>query len=1143
MKSDIAAYPEFLAAVKEDELVYLFGAGISSALTDNHSCSWWQWVNNGIDYLKEPDMVCTLKESMKKDASTDNLIRIAGEVLALNKAEGTYHNWMQTSFESASITNVALAETLRKLLLPQDVFATTNYDLLLEKVAGLKTISYEEPQEAFAMLDRRKSDAILHLHGVYDSRNGKDNIVADQVQYDAVLGDKGAQFIQNILGTRTLIFVGCGQTSEDGNISQFIRFAAEHLKLEKNYFFLYKAGQTPANLPNHVIPIPYGDAYADLPLFLEDMAQLRIKTKLLISPIVGLSPYQSISASGDRLQQYHFSMQSIPFCGRIEELAALKEFAFQDQLFLWWAVTGQAGAGKSRLALEFLRQLPSSWFGFFLNDACRGKDAKAFTPFSDTVIVVDYVAGRERQIADLLYHIQKVFQKTVYRLRVLLLERENERNSASWYGKLLQRYGRYDTEELKASEYKDSFLNIGDLDDESVACFIGKVCAFHGCDISQETMNALRMEYAKKKELLQFRPLFVQIFVEAWLDNGYIMPKYDRFEDLLRMVLEREQQRWLEMVEGDQECCNALIRLLLRANISGKLSGDNIPTYYQADWKYVEQFWKKHSFPGRQLEEKKQTVMAAACHNLHTGCYEIKPMYPDLVKEYMFCFYSDEETLPDVLRELWQNAAREFSTFIIRCRMDFSSEPFYEHVLQIYDANTQNMDVLFGRMNLLQKFEINESDDPEVLLDIVDNEYSFWKSICLESDDTEMLEKIACIKFWGLSLVAKQYAGWSYYDLSQMMEVVSEMYRIPGGQGLAILKQYEGQKISSDLAASGFFAESEAVMRMVDGADSGAPEFSAYIYMLNQNTRMMNALLEGDISKGVAVLEKMVNGCTVKEASQVFMRSCCHMLTFCQADLSNMQVERVLKYALHVDTRYPKDKSICASAFTCKVLALQYCFTSGKETAEAVCTQLENIVMDWTLDDFAQSKDYAEDMGSAWATKEMLYLNFVENEEEPLTGIIAQAQQILCRNPHLEPVVYTMIQAQRALYKNVRKAPIPKQDVETTFVYVEDNPASETVRGAFFAMLEESEERKKVRAYLTKPLISNAIQDELYNPISDGGIPQVRQQEALLQELLLHSMPEKPYRRLTPKVGVNAPCPCGSGKKFKKCCRGKGVYD
>jgi SEC-C motif-containing protein len=28
----------------------------------------------------------------------------------------------------------------------------------------------------------------------------------------------------------------------------------------------------------------------------------------------------------------------------------------------------------------------------------------------------------------------------------------------------------------------------------------------------------------------------------------------------------------------------------------------------------------------------------------------------------------------------------------------------------------------------------------------------------------------------------------------------------------------------------------------------------------------------------------------------------------------------------------------------------------------------------------------------------------------------------------------------------------------------------------------------------------------------------------------------RPYRRQAPKVGRNDPCPCGSGKKFKKCC-------
>lgn len=36
---------------------------------------------------------------------------------------------------------------------------------------------------------------------------------------------------------------------------------------------------------------------------------------------------------------------------------------------------------------------------------------------------------------------------------------------------------------------------------------------------------------------------------------------------------------------------------------------------------------------------------------------------------------------------------------------------------------------------------------------------------------------------------------------------------------------------------------------------------------------------------------------------------------------------------------------------------------------------------------------------------------------------------------------------------------------------------------------------------------------------------------------------KKPFVRQHPKIGANDPCPCGSTKKFKKCCRGNGRYD
>jgi uncharacterized protein YecA (UPF0149 family) len=35
-----------------------------------------------------------------------------------------------------------------------------------------------------------------------------------------------------------------------------------------------------------------------------------------------------------------------------------------------------------------------------------------------------------------------------------------------------------------------------------------------------------------------------------------------------------------------------------------------------------------------------------------------------------------------------------------------------------------------------------------------------------------------------------------------------------------------------------------------------------------------------------------------------------------------------------------------------------------------------------------------------------------------------------------------------------------------------------------------------------------------------------------------HHAPRAPLVRAVPKVGRNDPCPCGSGKKHKKCCMG-----
>lgn len=42
--------------------------------------------------------------------------------------------------------------------------------------------------------------------------------------------------------------------------------------------------------------------------------------------------------------------------------------------------------------------------------------------------------------------------------------------------------------------------------------------------------------------------------------------------------------------------------------------------------------------------------------------------------------------------------------------------------------------------------------------------------------------------------------------------------------------------------------------------------------------------------------------------------------------------------------------------------------------------------------------------------------------------------------------------------------------------------------------------------------------------------------EALLRKHLANFLRREPYVRPYPKISRNAPCPCGSGKKYKHCC-------
>ena len=82
--------------------------------------------------------------------------------------------------------------------------------------------------------------------------------------------------------------------------------------------------------------------------------------------------------------------------------------------------------------------------------------------------------------------------------------------------------------------------------------------------------------------------------------------------------------------------------------------------------------------------------------------------------------------------------------------------------------------------------------------------------------------------------------------------------------------------------------------------------------------------------------------------------------------------------------------------------------------------------------------------------------------------------------------------------------------------------------------------------------VIRAFHEVLRDSVEAGKNPEYFSNKQLMPTLMQNccpdfAMPDYPepetYVRAHKTIGANDPCPCGSGKKYKKCCRGKGIYE
>ena len=153
------------------------------------------------------------------------------------------------------------------------------------------------------------------------------------------------------------------------------------------------------------------------------------------------------------------------FVGREDALDQLLAFLEDDRPFLWWAVEGPAGAGKTRLLTEFARRTPSEWSMAWLG---AGPERLAHQHVTGPLVLV--VDGLLAHGVDELSEMLEFFSATppAHKLRLLVVDRDPGR----WERQLTAG----NTNTSARFRYKHA-LSVDELDREDWATLVRNIAA------------------------------------------------------------------------------------------------------------------------------------------------------------------------------------------------------------------------------------------------------------------------------------------------------------------------------------------------------------------------------------------------------------------------------------------------------------------------------------------------------------------------------------------------------------------------------------------------------------------------------------------------------------------------------------------
>jgi len=347
-----------------------------------------------------------------------------------------------------------------------------------------------------------------------------------------------------------------------------------------------------------------------------------------------------------------YRSRATPFVGRATEMDLLKQFTEQQEIFLWWTLTGRGGSGKSRVGLEHLVDLAanSGWYcGFLGVDTLVEFDWENWQPAFNTFIVIDYASRNTKALTSFLQHLSRLSSFSKIKVRVLLVERYI---TGSWWSSVK---AKADYNKIIEPWQKD-VLELQPLNTDGVLEMIGNYRYF-----SELNMTKLQVYNILKKNPKHNIPLYTLVLLN---NLRLTSSKDDSSGNVFEIYVKREDEEiWQNIIE-DLDERNKQKVLIAYITMTGEISLKSLRDLLSEQWPF---------FP------KALNIDIISSLNLLNGEMNIiSPIEPHLLGEEFVrsTFYPSSPDYSDgilskVAKLAWTNKPDRIKNFLLRFIHDF----------------------------------------------------------------------------------------------------------------------------------------------------------------------------------------------------------------------------------------------------------------------------------------------------------------------------------------------------------------------------------------------------------------------------------------------------------------------------------------